>query len=124
MGAWVSYGLGSMNKNLPDFIVLMTKGNEGGFSRLYSNGFLPPEHEGVQFRSGKNPVLYLSNPPGVSDSLRREQLDYLKQMQSEGMEQWNDPEIAIEWPLSGLPILSAKDEVQPLLKNIELEFTY
>lgn len=94
MGAWVSYGLGSMNKNLPDFIVLMTKGNEGGFTRLYSSGFLPSEHEGVQFRSGKNAVLYLNNPPGVSDSLRRDQLDYLKKMQNGSLEQWNDPEIA------------------------------
>ncbi len=92
MGSWISYGLGSMNDNLPNFIVLMTKGNEGGFSRLFSSGFLPSEYEGVPFRSGQDPVLFLTNPPGVSDDLRRSQLDGLKQMQQEGMNHWNDPE--------------------------------
>jgi len=92
MGSWVSYGLGSMNDNLPNFIVLMTKGNEGGFSSLYSSGFLPSEYEGVPFRSGKDPVLFLTNPPGVTDDLRRSQLDGLKKMQEAGMDHWNDPE--------------------------------
>ncbi len=94
MGAWVSYGLGSMNENLPDYIVLMTKGNEGGFPRLFSSGFLPSDYEGVQFRSGKNPVLFLSNPPGVSGEHRETQLENLKEMLSEGESRWNDPEIA------------------------------
>ena len=92
-GSWVSYGLGSENQNLPNYVVLMTKGNEGGFSRLYSSGFLPAEYQGVRFRSGKNPVLYLSNPPGVSGEVRREQLDFIQQMEQQGYDEWNDPEI-------------------------------
>jgi len=94
MGAWISYGLGSMNENLPSFIVLMTKDNEGGFSGLYSSGFLASNHQGVPFRSGNDPVLYLSNPPGVSDDLRNTQLDNLKELYQDSMDQWNDPEIA------------------------------
>jgi len=92
-GSWVSYGLGSTNENLPSFIVLMTKGREGGFNRLYSSGFLPSDNEGVQFRSGKNPVLHLTNPPGVDETMRRDQLDHLEQLQSESHDQWNDPAI-------------------------------
>ena len=76
MGSWVSYGLGSANENLPNYIALMTKGNEGGASRLLSSGFLPAEYQGVQFRSGKNPVLFLNNPPGVTGEMRRDQLDH------------------------------------------------
>lgn len=91
-GSWVSYGLGSSNENLPAYICLMTKGKEG-FTRLLSSGFLPSEHEGVQFRSGKDPVLYLSNPPGVDDTLRRHQLDHLNDLQDINHEQWNDPMI-------------------------------
>jgi len=66
IGAWMSYGLGSDNENLPTFIVLVSK-NAGGqplLARLWGNGFLPSKHQGVQFRSGKDPVLYLSNPEG------------------------------------------------------------
>ncbi len=94
MGSWISYGLGSMNDNLPNFIVLMTKGREGGFSGLFTSGFLPSDYEGVQFRSGKNPVLYLSDPPGVDGAQRRKQLDRLQEIQQHRMEQWNDAEVA------------------------------
>jgi hypothetical protein len=92
-GSWVSYGLGSENENLPTFIVLMTKGSEGGFSRLYSSGFIPAEYQGVRFRSGKNPVLYLSNPPGVGEELRREQLNHLKTLQEKSFDLYQDPDI-------------------------------
>ncbi|MCA6073749.1 DUF1501 domain-containing protein [Fulvivirga sedimenti] len=92
-GSWVSYGLGTENENLPNYIVLMTKGNEGGFSRLYSSGFLPAEYQGVRFRSGKDAVLYLTNPPGVEEATRREQLDYLQKLQKNGYDEWEDPTI-------------------------------
>lgn len=92
-GAWVSYGLGADNETLPTFIVLKTEGFEGGFAGLMSSAFLPAEHQGVRFRSGKNPVLYLSNPSGVNDTLRREQLNYLQKMQSEAHEFWDDPDV-------------------------------
>ncbi len=95
IGAWLSYGLGSDNENLPSFVVLVTKGKQGQplYSRLWGNGFLPSEHQGVQFRSGKNPVLYLSNPPGVTPEARRKQLDYLNLLQEEQYEETEDPEI-------------------------------
>lgn len=95
MGSWVSYGLGSDNQNLPAFVVLVTKDKYGQplYSRLWGNGFLPSEHQGVQFRAGTNPVLYLSNPPGVSSEARRTQLDALNDLQSMQHDRFEDPEI-------------------------------
>ena len=92
-GSWMSYGLGSDNENLPAFIVLKTEGFEGGFSALHSSAFLPAEHQGVRFRGGKDPVLYLSNPAGIDEAMRRKQLDYLQNMQSDAYEFWGDPDI-------------------------------
>ncbi len=70
MGAWLSYGLGTENRNLPAFVVMVSQGSGNRtdqplFSRLWGAGFLPSEHQGVRFRTGSDPVLYLSNPPGV-----------------------------------------------------------
>ena len=95
IGSWINYGLGSENENLPGFIVLITK-NGGGqplYSRLWGNGFLPAKHQGVRFLSGKDPVLYLSNPEGISHEDRRAQLELLRQMQEEQFATFNDPEI-------------------------------
>ena len=95
IGSWINYGLGSDNENLPAFIVLVTK-NQGGqplYSRLWGNGFLPSQHQGVQFRAGKDPVLYLTNPPGVAHKDRKEQLAILRQMQEGQYEAFKDPEI-------------------------------
>lgn len=95
MGSWVSYGLGSDNDNLPTFIVLVTK-NGGGqplYSRLWGNGFLPTKHQGVQFRSGKDPVLYLNNPEGYDGTDRREMLDYLNKLNAMQSEMYGDVEI-------------------------------
>ena len=95
IGAWLSYGLGTDNANLPSFVVLLTKDKYGQplYSRLWGNGFLPSEHQGVQFRAGKNPVLYLNNPPGVSEQSRRDQLDALKALQEVQYDNLEDPEI-------------------------------
>lgn len=96
IGSWVSYGLGTDNKNLPEFVVLVTKGKTGGqplYSRLWGNGFLPSQHQGVQFRSGKDPVLYLTNPPGVDGVSRRDQLDHLQQLEKLNHQDIGDPEI-------------------------------
>lgn len=98
MGSWVSYGLGSMNENLPAYVVLVSQGtgkNPGQpiFSRLWGSGFLPSNHQGVQFRSGKDPVLYLNDPAGMKRTDRRAMLDdlaALNQIRHEGMA---DPEI-------------------------------
>ena len=68
MGSWLSYGLGSLNENLPAFVVLISRDRteQGLYARLWGNGFLPSVHAGVQFRSGKDAVLYLDDPDGVS----------------------------------------------------------
>ena len=96
IGSWVSYGLGTDNKNLPEFVVLVTKGKTGGqplYSRLWGNGFLPSQHQCVQFRSGKDPVLYLTNPPGVDGINRRDQLDHLQKLEKLNHQDIGDPEI-------------------------------
>ena len=95
IGSWIDYGLGSDNENLPSFIVLVTKGKGGQplYARLWGNGFLPSQHQGVQFRAGKDPVLYLTNPPGVKADARGRQMDYLKKLQEEQFKKFNDPEI-------------------------------
>ncbi len=96
MGAWASYGLGSLNDNLPAFIVLVSKNasrDQPLYSRLWGAGFLPSEHQGVQFRAGKEPVLYLTNPEGVSPHVRRDMLDALAKLNGYQAEQQLDPEI-------------------------------
>ncbi len=95
IGSWLNYGLGSDNENLPGFVVLVTKNKRGQplYARLWGNGFLPSEHQGVQFRAGKDPVLYLNNPNGITNASRRKQLDHLKQLQEMQYDSWGDPEI-------------------------------
>ncbi|PSR55485.1 sulfatase [Adhaeribacter arboris] len=96
IGAWVSYGLGSENQNLPAFIVLVSKDaakDQPLYARLWGNGFLPSEYQGVQFRSGKDPVLFLNNPEGYEGTDRKEMLDYLTQLNKLQNESWGDPEV-------------------------------
>lgn len=95
IGSWLSYGLGSDNKNLPSFIVLVTKNKSGQplYSRLWGNGFLPTEHQGVQFRSGKDPVLFLNNPEGYDGNDRKEMLEYLTKLNKLQNEAIGDPEV-------------------------------
>ncbi|MGC1275509.1 MAG: DUF1501 domain-containing protein [Planctomycetaceae bacterium] len=98
MGAWVSYGLGSPNRNLPSFVVLHSRLPPGAqpqalFSRLWGSGFLPTQHAGVALRSAGDPVLYLSDPPGVSDDVRRRMLDGLAALNAERLDATGDPEI-------------------------------
>ncbi|MDP4681041.1 MAG: DUF1501 domain-containing protein [Cyclobacteriaceae bacterium] len=96
IGSWLSYGLGSMNDNLPMFSVLLSRGAQRPqpiYSRLWGNGFLASLHQGVQFRSGKDPVLYLQNPDGITSSSRRQVLDVLSKMNQMRMSDFGDPEI-------------------------------
>jgi Protein of unknown function (DUF1501) len=95
MGAWVTYGLGSESKNLPAFVVFSSgkKGPSGGNS-CWGSGFLPTVYQGVQFRGSGDPVLYLSNPPGVDDKLQRDSLDTLQHMNTMRLKETGDPEIA------------------------------
>ena len=96
MGSWLSYGLGSMNANLPGFIVLVSKDgarDQPLYARLWGNGFLPSEYQGVQFRAGKEPVLYLTNPEGVSPHARRSMLDTLAELNADQAAATLDPEV-------------------------------
>ncbi len=96
MGAWLSYGLGSENKNLPAFCVLLSKGKgngQGVYSKLWTNGFLDSIHQGVQFSSGENPVLYLNNPDGLDKQERRKMLDKLAELNQQSYKEMGDPEI-------------------------------
>lgn len=96
MGAWMSYGLGTMNNDLPSFIVLVSKDasrDQPLYARLWGSGFLPSEHQGVQFRAGKEPVLALANPEGVSPHARRAMLDTLAQLSRDALAHEGDAEI-------------------------------
>ena len=99
MGAWLSYGLGSMNKDLPDFIVLTSAFWSGRtnvqalYSRLWGSGFLPSRHQGIAFQSVGDPVLFLSNPPGVDRTARHKMLDFVEKVNREQQDITGDPEI-------------------------------
>tara|TARA_R110002111_G_scaffold262504_1_gene338851 strand:+ start:4948 stop:6408 length:1461 start_codon:yes stop_codon:yes gene_type:complete len=97
-GAWSSYGLGSENQNLPSFVVLISDGSASRpadplYARLWGTGFLPSNHQGVNFRKNGDPVLYLSNPPGIDAASRRRMLDGLSQLNQRQFEDYRDPEI-------------------------------
>lgn len=96
MGSWLSYGLGSENQNLPAFCVLLSRGKgngQGVYSKLWTNGFLDSVHQGVQFSSGDNPVLYLNNPDGMDMAERRKMLDKLAALNEGTYQEFGDPEI-------------------------------
>ena len=94
-GAWMSYGLGSMNRDLPTFMVLIsaTKRAQPLYERLWGSGFLPAQHQGTKLRSAADPVLYLENPPGQSRGLRRDMLDDLAALNQRRAHEVGDPEI-------------------------------
>ena len=97
-GAWMSYGLGSMNENLPTFSVLLSRGTGRKFgqplyNRLWGNGFLHSLHQGVQFRSGKDPVLYLQDPDGIDRQSRRNMLNKIAELNQKQYEEFGDEEI-------------------------------
>ena len=97
-GSWVSYGLGSESEDLPAFVVMISRGtgrrvDQPLYDRLWGSGFLPAEYQGVKFRSGGDPVLYLSNPPGVDAGVRRSMLDDIKQLNQSNFKDFGDPEI-------------------------------
>jgi len=96
LGAWLSYGLGSMNENLPGYIVMHAKtrfAEQSLFSRLWGTGFMPSDHQGILMRSEGDPVLYLSNPKGVTREDRREQLDALAALNQHQHEKFAHPEV-------------------------------
>lgn len=98
IGAWLAYGLGSVNADLPSYVVMVSRGTGRAagqplYDRLWGSGFLPTKHQGVKLRSGKDPVLYLKNPPGCTTQLRREMLDDIAALNRIKHETAGDPEI-------------------------------
>jgi hypothetical protein len=98
LGAWLSYGLGSANADLPTFVVMISQGsgkdsNQGLLERLWGSGFLPSSHQGVKLRSSGDAVLYLSDPAGIDRGLRRQMLDRLAQLNQKQFDETGDPEI-------------------------------
>jgi hypothetical protein len=98
MGAWLSYGLGSENETLPAFVVLLSQAqainaDQPLFSRLWGSGFLPSSYQGVRFRTGSAPVLFLEDPPGIDKTTRREMLDAIAKLNGMKKEAYGDPEI-------------------------------
>ena len=96
LGAWLSYGLGTMNENLPSYVVMHARSRfpeQSLFSRLWGTGFMPSDHQGILLRSQGDPVLYLSNPKGVNRKDRRVQLDALAALNQQQHEKFGDPEI-------------------------------
>src|SRR4029078_12733091 len=98
MGAWLSYGLGSENQNLPAFVVLLsqahaTNNDQPLSSRLWASGFLPSSYQGVRFRGGAAPVLYLNDPPGITKTTRRRMSDAVSTLNTMEHDAYGDPEI-------------------------------
>lgn len=97
IGSWLSYGLGSENKDLPGFVVMISatgKGDQPLYDRLWGSGFLPTRYQGVKFRSGGEPVLYLTNPEGMPNNGRRRFLDDLSKLNQMQLEESGDPEVS------------------------------
>lgn len=97
IGSWLSYGLGSVNKDLPAYVVMTSFGtgrrdDQPLYDRLWGSGFLPTQHQGVRFRNAGDPVLYLSNPAGVDRSMRRQMLDELAALNEKDFQAFGDPE--------------------------------
>jgi hypothetical protein len=94
IGSWASYGLGSENRDLPGFVVLITGSVGGAGNSLWGSGFLPTLHQGVEFRSKGDPVLFLSNPAGMKETDRRRIVDVINRLNAQQLEEIGDPEIA------------------------------
>jgi Protein of unknown function (DUF1501) len=96
IGAWVTYGLGTENQDLPAFVVMISMGSKDQplYDRLWGAGFLPSKYQGVKLRSSRDPVLYISDPPGMDRSLRRRFIDDLVELNRGSEARFNDPEIS------------------------------
>ena len=106
LGAWLSYGLGSVNENLPNYVVMHARSKHAEqslFSRLWGTGFMPSEHQGILLRSVGDPVLYLTNPKGVTSQNRRAQLDALSALNESHHEQFGDGNPWDQAARNGLP---------------------
>jgi len=93
MGSWLSYGIGSEANDLPGFVVLKSGGSLSGGAAMWSSGFLPSEHQGVPFRAQGDPILHVSNPPGIDSRAQRDSLDLIRNLNRERLGIVGDPEI-------------------------------
>jgi len=119
IGSWVSYGIGSENENLPGFVVLVTGQVLGAGNSAWGSGFLPTVHQGIEFRSQGDPVLFLSNPGGVTPESRRETIDSVNFLNRIGLERTGDPEIATR--ISQYEMAYRMQTSVPELMDIEAE---
>lgn len=94
MGSWLSYGLGTVNQNLPGYVVLTSGRGSSGGATLWNSGYLPSMHSGVLLRSEGPPILNLDNPPGLPNHLQRGGLDALRSLNQQALDRVGDPEIA------------------------------
>ena len=129
MGAWISYGLGSENADLPAYVVMISQGSakrdsQALYARLWGSGLLPSAHQGVQFRASGDPVLYLNNPPGITSQRRRRMLDLTNALNRGHYEQAGDPEtltrirqaeLAYRMQMSVPELVNTSDEPQHVL---------
>ena len=129
LGAWTSYGLGSLNRNLPTFVVMVAEPTnkeqiQAISARLWQSGYLPGEHAGVSFRSAGDPILYINNPPGVSTDVRRKTLDGIKQLNEMTAKRVGDPETRtrIEQYEMAYRMQSSVPELADLTKEDESTF--
>ena len=122
MGSWISYGLGSENANLPAFVVLITGSVGGAGNSMWGSGFLPTVHQGVEFRSQGDPVLFLSNPPGVAASDRRRIIEGVNRLNAEALADVGDPEIATR--ISQYELAFRMQSAVPELMDIRREPAY
>jgi len=128
MGSWMSYGLGNENQNLPAFVVLTSRGkgnSQGLYSKLWSSGFLDSKHQGVLLRSGKDPVLYLNDPDGISRSDKRMMLDKIADLNNQHYHRVHDEEIqsriaqyemAYRMQMSVPEVMNIKEEPESIIK--------
>ena len=93
MGSWLSYGIGSEANDLPGFVVLKSGGSLSGGAAMWNSGFLPSEHQGVPFRAQGDPILHVSNPPGIDSRAQRDSLDLIRDLNREHLDIAGDPEI-------------------------------
>ena len=122
LGAWLNYGLGSPNENMPGYVVMISKGrgqSQALYARLWSSGFLASKYQGVNLRSAGDPVLYLSNPPGIDRSSRRRVLDGLEKLNQQNFDRFGDPEtqsriaqyeMAFRMQMEAPELMDVKDE--------------
>jgi hypothetical protein len=119
LGAWTNYGLGSINKDLPGFVVMVTGQYPGAGNSIFGSGFLPSVYQGIEFRAKGDPVLFLSNPKGVDSAARKRVVDAVNKLNQEQLHDVGDPEIATR--ISQYEMAYRMQSSVPELKDLSTE---